>query len=544
MNDLRVEGVSQAKLHLQALPSDFKAVTVNTDSYRLQQWKRISRNLEKQLKVDASVFGSNADEVTYAEYVTKLLDQEGFDTSDLERSFVIIGNKNGAFSGQIFNQLNWQKLVVDLSNFDNNPNYPIFLDTSTTRIIFSDKAPIGPIKRERLEETFSTAPQPKKIDVESISDLQAHWADQEEQYRLEIDTLKSRELKTREANEELIRECSRTELALDESVAESSKAKLAYEKEISNLKEEVRALQVTPMEMTQSGPIVFEETAEPILKSPVIEDRGVPESEQKGGRISSLFGQMFDPLISSQDNSSDKQVVYKGPLSLSRFGLTPWNPDTTSFLDYSNAFTAAASEGNITHTEAITLLFAALPAKYSYLRSSVTKHPKYDSKDFNTAHSLLVKMIAGGTDRIFQEFQKLQRKPNQSYLEFFERCKNYYRYMMDKPEDLNTDKTAFREIRQKMVNAYPSRFVPEFKRRLEGKTTMTDIFDAILDLVENFPEVELDGSSDGNDLYALRQKNEDWQKKVKCFGCGKKGHIKRNCYKREAKTPKSGRKDQ
>ena len=133
---------------------------------------------------------------------------------------------------------------------------------------------------------------------------------------------------------------------------------------------------------------------------------------------------------------------------------------------------------------------------------------------------------------MFAEFQKLQKKPNEAFLEFYWRASNFYEWTMDDSSQMGEDKTAFRMIKEKMVNAYPSRYVPDFKRRLENKEQLGDIFDAIVEMTQNYPDIGNDGGNDGNELYALRKKNDDWQKNAKCFACGKKGHIKRNCYSR------------
>ena len=101
---------------------------------------------------------------------------------------------------------------------------------------------------------------------------------------------------------------------------------------------------------------------------------------------------------------------------------------------------------------------------------------------------------------------------------------------------------AFKLVKDKMVKAYPNRLVSEFKRRLESKSKLTEIFEVILQMKDQFPEFEYDNDYGGSDLNALtKQKKSDWKKNIKCHRCGRKGHLKKECYaKRESKTKKSG----
>ena len=107
---------------------------------------------------------------------------------------------------------------------------------------------------------------------------------------------------------------------------------------------------------------------------------------------------------------------------------------------------------------------------------------------------------------------------------------------------MESDPIAFKLIKDKMVKAMPNRLVPEFKRRIEGKTKLPEMFMAVLEMREQFPETEMfEPDYNETNLNVLKQQRKpDWTKNVKCFHCGKKGHIKKNCYKRESKTKKSG----
>ena len=106
---------------------------------------------------------------------------------------------------------------------------------------------------------------------------------------------------------------------------------------------------------------------------------------------------------------------------------------------------------------------------------------------------------------------------------------------------MEEDSTAYKLIKDKLCKAYPNRFLPEFKRRIEDKTKLSELFLALIDMRENFPESEEYNRDNDMEINVLRRQNKDWQKNVKCYKCGRRGHVQRDCYaKREAKTKKSG----
>ena len=153
----------------------------------------------------------------------------------------------------------------------------------------------------------------------------------------------------------------------------------------------------------------------------------------------------------------------------------------------------------------------------------------------------IISLICGGREKIFSEFLSLQKRNSENYIQFFQKLCDFYFYgnAIDRTV-MKTDPTAFQLIKDKLCKAYPNRYLPEFKRRLEGKKDLGDILDAIIAMRENFPDSENNRDSD-MEINVLRSRNKDWQKNAKCYRCGRTGHIKRDCYaKREAKDKKSG----
>ena len=554
MNRIRVASVYNAKKYLEQLPDEFKAVKVDSESLKPTVWRRFVRDLGKELNIPTAVFHKDAEADDFSDYLEEILRNQGFETDDFKTTLIVIGNKSGTVSGRIFNQPNYERLITDLRQF--GPDYPIFLDTSAVRILFSDSELTEYTKRERLDETLQSDPPTKKINPETIEDLMAQWAEERENFLGQIEALKSRESKVIEQNQLLIEECSQRETELVAAVEECTKVKNESARDIMLFQEQIRALKTEPMEYSLGGGAEEDDVQHP---APILNEHEYATPKRSKGqptrsatnRINTLFGGLFDPLIANdapQSGGGQGGRLNSGgqSYSLAKLGLQPWDPTYTSFLNYFETFNASLAGIKISHGEAITLLFSSLPPKYAYLRSVAAKHKDFDMADFNVVANILVKLIVGGRNKIFDEFTMLQKKPNENHLYFFEKLKNYYQWMEGAdPSTINDDSTAFRMIKSKMIQSYPSRFVPDFKRRLEGKTKLDDIFEAILDMTENYPDIADDGGDNGgSDVMALRKKNESWQKNVKCFQCGRKGHIKKNCWKRESKTPKDGRKNE
>ena len=546
MNRIRVASVFNAQKYLEQLPAEFKAVKVDSESLKPTIWRRFARDLEREFDLKVAAFPNDAEVGDFSDYLEDILGKQGFEIDDFKTTLIVIGNKSGVLSGRIFNQPNYERLITDLSQF--SPDYPVFVDTSAVRILFSDE-PTEYTKRGRLEDTFQSDPPTKKINPETFENIMAQWAEEREDFLGQIEALKTRESKVIEHNQALIEECTKRETELVAAVEECEKVKNESARDIALFQEQIRALKTEPMEFSLDGGAEEEDVQPP---APILNEHDFLTPKRSGGqpsrsatkRINPLFGNLFDPLVSNDAAQSGRSGGQS--YSLAKLGLQPWDPMQTSFLNYFEAFEASLTGvKNLSHAEAITLLFSSLPPKFAYLRSVASKHKDFDIDDFDSVASILVRVIVGGRERIFHEFTMLQKKPNETHLYFFEKLKNYYSWMREDGEKMTDNPTAFRMIKSKMIQAYPSRFVPEFKRRLEGKSKLSDIFEAILEMTEEYPDIMDNDDNGGSDVMALRKKNESWLKNVKCFKCGKKGHIAKNCYsKRESKTPKDGRKNE
>ena len=527
----------QASLYRNGLPSDFEVVKVDLESLKDSTLRRLLRDLEKQLELEQAKL-LDTDRESSEEYLVKILSDQLFDTKDIKsdrtKTLIVLGDKSGMLSGRVFNSSNWEKSVVDHNQFSDK--YPIFIDSSVIK--FAEKGS-EKLKRER-DETFTFAPEQKKEKVETVNDLQAIWYDQEREFMAQIDDLKTKYNGAMEQNQQLMEAAQTNENALLTRV--------------NTLVSKVRDLEVSRMEVDQAEQAHAEELAtlrdvnEQLRQEVEANSQRVSEPSTQTPKIMGMFDSFMkfaeegkidelEDMVSIIENDNKFKI---SKLTLAQFGLSPWNPSTCNFLEYVYSFRVAMSARQY-DAKTIQLLFSALPSKYSYIRPLLATQNGYDPNNYIDVEFEIVNLIVGGREKIFSEFLSLQKRNSENYIQFFQKLCDFYFYgqTIDRDE-MKTDPTTFQLIKDKLCKAYPNKYLPEFKRRLEGKKNLGDILDAIIGMRENFPDSENNRDSD-MEINVLRSKNKDWQKNAKCYRCGRTGHIKRDCYaKREAKDKKSG----
>ena len=563
---MQVTNRFQCIQYLKKLPEDFATVKVDVESLKDNSLRKLCRDLEKTLHVEQAALNYSRDD--YTEYLKKLLDDEQMDTKDIEKSLIVLGNKNGMLSGRIFNQVNFQKQLIDVKQFDDD--YPIFIDNSASRFLETGKTS-EQVKRER-EQTFSHDPEPKQIRVETISDLQSALAEQEIEHKKELDNWQARYYSSQENNEKLIEVAAQNEQALLNQVNELRHINAAAHQNQQDLTNKVNILQskIQQLEVTRMDEDINQDDEEDAVHDEINELRQVNEDlrskideisnqpQENPARIMGFFSNMFEELDSTdiaeqtaamaeEEKKRNKVDPKVEKMSLTQMGISTWNPNTTSFLDYIISLRSIFNHYNCTHPRAVHLLFSSLPSKYSYVRNAVRSHPGFvgNSTNYFDVESIVIEMVVGGKDKIFSEFMNLQKKRNENFIQYYQKVVDFYIFTQPNTiglKHLESDPIAFKLIKDKMVRALPNQLIPEFKRRIEGKTKLPDMFMAVLEMREQFPETEMfEPDYNETNLNVLKQqKKPDWTKNVKCFHCGKKGHIKKDCYKRESKTKKSG----
>ena len=333
--------------------------------------------------------------------------------------------------------------------------------------------------------------------------------------------------------------------------------------QVNVLQSKVQQLEVTMMDEDQDDEedVVNDEINQlrqdnENLRSKIDEISNQPQENPP--QIMGFFSNMFEELDSTdiveqtaamaeEEKKRNKVDPKVEKMSLTQMGISTWNPNTTSFLDYIISLRSIFNHYNCTHPRAVHLLFSSLPSKYSYVRNAVRSHPGFvgNSTNYFDVESIVIEMVVGGKDKIFSEFMNLQKKTNENFIQYYQKVVDFYIFTQPNTiglKHLESDPIAFKLIKDKMVRALPNQLIPEFKRRIEGKTKLPDMFMAVLEMREQFPETEMfEPDYNETNLNVLKQqKKPDWTKNVKCFFCGKKGHIKKDCYKRESKTKKSG----
>lgn len=536
---MRVADGFQCSQLLQKLPADFRVIKVDIESLKDNTLRRLCRDIESQHQLEQVQL---SDRISYEERLIEVLTDALWDTSDLDKSLMVLGNRSGLLSGRFFNQTDFEKLLVDHRQF--GEKYPIFLDTSAVKELDTGRSSSA-VKRER-EQTFTEAPEPQRQRAETFSDLQNAWALQQQEFERQIELLKKQKHDAMEQNFELAEQATNNQQALENHIVE--------------LKSKIRDLEVTNMEQDEEDDVPPLEVVNELKRENDELKEKMVEFQDSNSRPAQIMG--LSESIMQYDGDHDKKLEYAAGLvqdlenkntiyankwTLNQVGMTPWNPSTTPFLDYLISFRSVMAVSKLPDSKMIQLLFSALPSKYSYLRGIVNRHADYDSDDYLKTETLLIKMIVGGKEKIFTDFISLQKKSHETLLEYFQKVCDYFLFAMspnatkNNRDEMEDDDMAFKLVKDKMVKAYPNRMVSEFKRRLESKEKLSDIFEVILEMKDQFPEFEYQNDYSGQNLNVLKQKKSDWKKNVRCFKCNKRGHLKKDCYsKRESKTKKSG----
>jgi len=125
---MRVVDGFQTSQMLQKLPADFRVIQVKLESLKDNTLRRLCRDIETQHELEQA---SLSDRVSYEERLVQILTDGLWETTDLDKTLLVLGNKSGVMTGRFFNQADIEKLTVDHRQFGDK--YPIFLDTSTVK---------------------------------------------------------------------------------------------------------------------------------------------------------------------------------------------------------------------------------------------------------------------------------------------------------------------------------------------------------------------------------------------------------------------------
>ena len=91
------------------MPSDFKVIQVSIESLKDNTLRRLCRDIERQGQFEEA---SLSDRISYQERMIQVLTDDLWDTTDLDKSLLVLGNKNGLLSGRFFNQIDYDKLLA------------------------------------------------------------------------------------------------------------------------------------------------------------------------------------------------------------------------------------------------------------------------------------------------------------------------------------------------------------------------------------------------------------------------------------------------
>lgn len=320
--------------------------------------------------------------------------------------------------------------------------------------------------------------------------------------------------------------------------------------------------------------------SEPIVKtntSSFIHHQEEPTSESCADKI--VANEQTARINSINKGTAQAHVTSIKPATIGKFGIKIWNEEN-SLLDHmaqvSVGLEVAAESGHDALSVQKSLIYQSLPTRCHWTRSYVSEETTVDG-----IIRRIITLLEGGKELQLHAFMKIQRMRNEPLLEFFTKIRRIYAFSVNKKDEaLVNDQAAVSFMVQKMVEAMEEATAQEFTKRIEsdleqGKLTFGKIADAIIRITRLAMKSNMtsgilahvksgrkycnkckrsghDEISCWKDILCSKcdtlghpaekckqfptegQERETKTEGRICYGCKERGHILRNCTKRQA----------
>ena len=246
--------------------------------------------------------------------------------------------------------------------------------------------------------------------------------------------------------------------------------------------------------------------------------------------------------VGEGSKSTDSKETYHKTLIFkpSSFGLSQWNPNTQDISSYIDRVLKACSEAKevgAKETQLIRLIMRTLPDQYEFVESFIEESKKNKHEEFAKE---VVRILGAKTQRQMHNFITAQRKTGESLLSYFARIVMLYRSSNNLPDDWETKQCHTGAIYSKIYEACYDSQRTELMRLADQ-----DLEKGTLE-IKKLREILINVSKLADDKFRSEVASEinvvegpkaekskpsqNQSKRVTCWFCKKRGHVKRECY--------------